>query len=123
MLALMLGFGIVSRVGSGWLSDRIGALRTLILGSGLQALVLVGFTFADTLGVLYAMSVAFGLSQGGIVPSYPMIIRSYFPPRDAGWRIGTAFLFTISGMAIGGGGGSSTQVADAFKLAPSATPN
>ena len=102
MLALMLGFGIVSRVFSGWLSDRIGGLKTLMLGSGLQALVLVGFMFADTLTMLYAMSVAFGLSQGGIVPSYAIIIRRYFHARDAGWRIGTVLLFTISGMAIGG---------------------
>ncbi len=102
MLALMLGFGIVSRIVSGWLSDRIGGLRALLLGSGLQGLVLLGFMFADTLTMLYAMSVAFGLAQGGNVPSYAIIIRRYFPSRDAGWRIGTALLFTISGMAIGG---------------------
>jgi MFS family permease len=102
MLAIMLGFGIVSRIGSGWLSDRIGGLRTLILGSAAQGLVLVGFMFADSLVLLYAMSVAFGLAQGGIVPSYAMVIRRFFPARDAGWRIATALLFTIGGMALGG---------------------
>jgi MFS family permease len=101
MLALMLGAGIVSRVASGWLSDRVGGLRTLLLGSGLQALVLVWLAFADTLLMLYAASVAFGLSQGGIVPSYAIIVRTFFPARDAGWRIGVALLFTICGMALG----------------------
>ena len=102
MLALMLGFGIVSRVLSGWLSDRIGGLRTLLVGSLLQALVLVFFFTADSLFMLYAASIAFGLVQGGIVPSYAMIVRTFFPASQAGWRIGTAFLFTISGMALGG---------------------
>ena len=103
MLALMLGFGIVSRVLSGWISDRIGGLRTLLVGSLLQALVLVAFVSAGrSLVALYLCSIAFGLVQGGIVPSYAMIIRTYFPASQAGWRIGMAFLFTISGMALGG---------------------
>ncbi len=102
MLALMLGFGILSRLASGWISDRIGGLNTLLLGSFLQFVVLTGFLFGDSLTALYLLSVAFGLAQGGIVPSYAIIIRAYFPSRDAGWRIGTAFLFTIIGMALGG---------------------
>ncbi len=102
MLSLMLGFGIVSRLTSGWISDRIGGLNTLFLGSFLQACVLIAFLTGDTLVALYLLSTAFGLSQGGIVPSYAMIIRSYFPPAEAGWRIGTAFLFAIIGMALGG---------------------
>lgn len=101
MLGLMLGFGVVSRLLSGWLSDHIGGLGTLLLGSALQALVLFAFIWMDSLPWLYAISVAFGLAQGGIVPSYAMIIRKFFPSRDAGWRIGTAMLFTILGMAAG----------------------
>jgi MFS family permease len=97
----MLGGGIVSRVVSGWLSDRVGGIRTLIIGSVLQAMVLVWFVFADTLAMLYAASLAFGLSQGGIVPSYAIIVRTFFPAAQAGWRIGTALLFTIGGMALG----------------------
>jgi len=102
MLALMLGFGVISRVASGWLSDRIGGMRTLLLGSTLQCLVLAWFSVADTLTMLYAASAAFGLAQGGIVPSYAMIVRTFFPAGQAGWRIGTALLFTIGGMALGG---------------------
>jgi MFS family permease len=102
MISLMLGFGIISRIASGWISDHIGGLVTLILGSALQGLVLLAFIFADTLTALYLTSAAFGLSQGGIVPSYSMIVRRYFPPSEAGGRIGLAFVFTILGMALGG---------------------
>jgi MFS family permease len=102
MLSLMLGFGIVSRVMSGWISDRVGGLRTLLVGSLLQGLVLVMFLAADSLTMLYATSIAFGLVQGGIVPSYAMIVRTFFPASQAGWRIGSVFLFTICGMALGG---------------------
>jgi MFS family permease len=101
MLALMLGFGVVSRLGSGWISDRIGGLRTLLVGSTLQALTLALFIPSHSLQALYVVSILFGLSQGGIVPSYTMIVRAFFPAGDAGWRIGTVLLFTVFGMALG----------------------
>ena len=102
MLALMLGFGVVSRLVSGWLSDRIGGTKTLVVGSALQGLVIFGFLFADGLTTLYVLAIAFGLSQGGIVPSYTIIVRTLFPAGEAGWRIGTTMMFTVSGMALGG---------------------
>jgi MFS family permease len=77
-------------------------LRTLLLGSTLQALVIAAFLTTSTLTGLYALSIAFGLSQGGIVPSYAIIIRSYFPASEAGWRIGLVLFSTIIGMALGG---------------------
>ena len=102
MLSLMLGTGIISRIGSGFISDRIGGLRTLLLGSVLQALAIVAFLGADTLTLLYVVSAVFGLSQGGIVPSYTIIIRTFFPAQEAGRRVGWAMLFTFAGMALGG---------------------
>ena len=102
MLALMLGCGIVSRLVSGWISDRIGGLKALLIGSALQGLVIFGFLFADGLTALYVLAIAFGLSQGGIVPSYTMIVRTLFPAAEAGWRIGTTMLFTVGGMGFGG---------------------
>jgi len=102
MLAVMLGCGVVSRMVSGWISDRIGGLKALLVGSALQGLVIFGFLFADGLATLYMLAVAFGLSQGGIVPSYTIIIRYLFPAVEAGWRIGTTMLFTVGGMALGG---------------------
>ena len=102
MLGLMLGFGIISRIGSGWLSDRIGGVATLLLGSTLQLAVLIAFLTGNSLVFLYGISIAFGLSQGGIVPSYTIILRAFFPPNQAGWRISTSFLFTVAGMAFGG---------------------
>ena len=102
MLGLMMGFGVISRVSSGWLSDRIGGLKTLILGSGLQAMVIAVFLVVDTLTGLYVASIAFGLAQGGIVPAYTIIIRRHFRPEEAGRRIGLAFVATTGGMALGG---------------------
>lgn len=102
MLSMMLGFGIVSRITSGWISDRIGGLKMLLLGSGLQGFVIFLFLFVDTLTGLYLMSAAFGLVQGGIVPSYTLIIRKFFRADQAGRRIGVIFVATIGGMALGG---------------------
>ena len=102
MLSVMLGLGVVSRLASGWIADRIGGVRTLLLGSALQCLTLVLFLPVDGLGALYVVSALFGLSQGGIVPSYAIIVRESFAPQEAGARIGAVVMATIVGMALGG---------------------
>ena len=102
MLSLMLGFGIVSRLLSGWIADRIGGLRTLLLGAVLQAVALALFLPFQQLAALYVISALFGLFQGGLVPSYPIIVREYFSPREAGVRTGTVLMATLLGMALGG---------------------
>jgi MFS family permease len=102
MLSLMLGFGIVSRLASGWISDRIGGVRTLLLGSALQGLTLSFYLPFDGLTSLYVVSALFGLAQGGIVPSYAIIVREYMPAAEAGTRVGVVLMATIVGMAIGG---------------------
>lgn len=102
MLSLMLAMGVVSRLVSGWISDRIGGLRTLLLGSLLQGIALLMFLPADGLVSLYLVSAMFGLFQGGIVPSYALIVREYFPPQEAGAKVGTVLMATLFGMALGG---------------------
>jgi MFS family permease len=102
MLSIMLGFGIVSRLVSGWICDRIGGLRTLLLGSFLQGVALFLFLPFDSLASLYVVSAMFGLFQGGIVPSYAIIVREYFPAREAGVRTGIVLMATLFGMAFGG---------------------
>jgi len=102
MLSVMLAFGIVSRLVSGWICDRIGGLRTLLLGSFLQGVALVLFLPFDGLVSLYIVSAMFGLFQGGIVPAYAIIVREYFPAREAGVRTGVVLMATLFGMALGG---------------------
>ena len=102
MLSLMLGLGVVSRLASGMLADRIGGVGTLILGSALQCLALLFYLPFDGLVSLYVVSGLFGLSQGGIVPSYALIVRQYFPAREAGTRISLVLMATVIGMALGG---------------------
>jgi len=102
MLSMMLGFGIISRVGSGFIADRIGGVATLLLGSVLQGTALFLFLWFDGLVSLYIISALFGLFQGGIVPSYAIIIREYFSPREAGTRLGIVLMATLIGMALGG---------------------
>ena len=102
MLSLMLSCGIVSRLVSGLICDRIGGLRTLLLGSVLQGVALLLFLPFDSLVSLYAISALFGLFQGGIVPSYAIIVREHFPAREAGARVGTVLMATLFGMALGG---------------------
>lgn len=102
MLSLMLGLGIISRVSSGFLADKIGGAATLAIGSLMQGLTLLLYLFFNGLTSLYIISGIFGLFQGGIVPMYAVIVREYLPPRDAGMRIGVIVTATVIGMAAGG---------------------
>lgn len=102
MLSLMLGAGIVSRLASGFIADYIGGARMVLIGSVLQCLSLLLYIPFDGLVSLYVVSFVFGLSQGGIVPSYAIMVREYLPAREAGQRVGVVIMATIVGMALGG---------------------
>ena len=102
MLSLMLALGIASRIVSGMLVDRIGGLWTLLIGSTLQCIALLLFVPANSVYALYAVAALFGLFQGGIVPSYAIVVREYFSAKEAGTRVGTVLMSTLFGMALGG---------------------
>ena len=102
MLSMMLGFGLISRISSGFIADRIGGVATLLLSSVLQGVALLLYVFFDGLFSLYVISALFGLFQGGIVPMYAIIVREYFAPQEAGTRLGVVLLATLGGMALGG---------------------
>jgi MFS family permease len=102
MLSVMLACGIASRLISGAICDRIGGLRTLLLGSMLQGIALLLFLPFDSLASLYVIAGLFGLFQGGIVPSYAIIIREHFPASEAGARVGLVIMCSLFGMALGG---------------------
>lgn len=102
MLALMLGMSVASRLIAGVLADRFGAMETLLLGSVLQAATLLLYLPFDGLAPLYLISAMFGLFQGGIIPMYALVVRDYYPPREAGQRVGVVIMATLSGMAFGG---------------------
>jgi MFS family permease len=102
MLSLMLGFGIISRIGSGFLADRIGGIRTLLIGSIAQGSALLMYLFFDGLTSLYVISALFGLFQGGIVPSYAIIVREAMPAQEAATRVGIVIFASVFGMSFGG---------------------
>jgi MFS family permease len=102
MLSIMMAAGIASRLISGWISDRLGGLPTLLLGSSLQGLMLLMYLPFDSLAALYMVSALFGFVQGGIVPSYAIIVREHFPASEAGTRVSAVLMSTVFGMAVGG---------------------
>jgi MFS family permease len=102
MLSLMMAFGVLGRIISGLIADRVGGLGTLMLGSALQAVALLMYLLYDGLFPLYVISALFGLFQGGIIPSYTLIVREYFAPKEAGTRVGIVLMASLVGMALGG---------------------
>lgn len=102
MLSLMMGCGIVSRVASGFIADRVGGMMTLAIGSAAQMAALALYLTSDGLLSLYIISAMFGLFQGGLVPSYAIIIRENFSAGEAGTRVGLVMMMTLLGMALGG---------------------
>jgi MFS family permease len=102
MLSLMMAFGVISRIGSGFLADKIGGIRTLLIGSVAQGFALLFYLFFDSLSSLYVISAMFGLFQGGIVPSYAIIVREAMPAREAATRVGMVIFASVFGMSFGG---------------------
>ncbi|HEY3030408.1 MAG TPA: MFS transporter [Bradyrhizobium sp.] len=100
MLSLMMAFGVISRIGSGFLADKIGGIRTLLIGSVAQGFALLFYLFFDSLTSLYVISAMFG--QGGIVPSYAIIVRESMPASEAATRVGIVILASVVGMSFGG---------------------
>ena len=102
MLSLMFGTGIISRLSFGWIADRIGPAPALFISSSLQAASLLAYFGANGLTSLYVVTAMFGLVQGGIVPTYALLVRECYPPSEAGSRVGLVLSSTLAGMAIGG---------------------
>jgi MFS family permease len=118
IVSLMLGLGVVSRLGSGVVADRIGAGPMLLIGSLMQALALLLYLFFDSLSSLWVIAGLFGLFQGGIVPMYAVIIRQFLPPREAGARISVVLMASVLGMACGGlVSGFIYDITDSYRLA------
>ncbi len=102
MLSVLLGVAFFSRQMWGWISDRIGGLMTVLIGSVWQFFAVVAFAVTqDEIG-LFTVSALFGLGFAGIIPAYALIARELFPARDAGWRIPVLLFCSGFGMASGG---------------------
>jgi MFS family permease len=101
MLSVLLVCAFISRQLWGWISDRIGGLMTLVVGSLAQATAMLGFLLTQDEAGLFAVAAAFGLGFSGLVPAYVLTIRQLFPAREASWRIPALLLTAMSGMAAG----------------------
>ena len=101
MLSVLLCCAFISRQFWGWLSDRIGGLMTLLLGSLAQATAIVGFVFTQDEAALFTVAAAFGLGFSGLIPAYILTARQLFPAREASWRMPALLLTGMSGMGAG----------------------
>jgi MFS family permease len=102
MLSVLLGTAFLSRQIWGVISDRIGGLATVLIGSAWQAASMVGFLLTQNEAGLFTVAAAFGLGFSGIIPAYVLAVRELFPASEASWRIPTLLLCSGSGMAAGG---------------------
>jgi MFS family permease len=118
LLSVMFATAFFSRLAFGMLADRIGGVRTMLIGSSCQAIMLVVFAFVESHTGLYIAAFLFGLGFAGIMPCYPLIIRTLFPVGELGWRIGWQYLFAAIGMALGGWlGGAIFDVTGSYSYA------
>lgn len=102
MLSVLLGTAFLSRQVWGAISDRIGGLATVLIGSAWQAASMTAFLFTQNEVGLFTVAAAFGLGFSGIIPAYVLAVRELFPASEASWRIPTLLLFSYIGMAAGG---------------------
>jgi MFS family permease len=102
MLSVLLGTAFFSRQLWGAISDRIGGLATVLIGSAWQTAAMTAFLFTQNETGLFTIAAAFGLGFSGIIPAYVLALRELFPASEASWRIPTLLLFSGCGMALGG---------------------
>jgi MFS family permease len=102
MLSTLLGAGFISRQGWGFISDRIGGLRTALVSSCLQAAAMTGFLYTQDEVGLFTVSLAFGIGFSALIPAYVLAIREMFPLDEAHWRVPALLFMSGSGMAVGG---------------------
>ena len=101
MLSVLLGTAFLSRQIWGVISDRIGGLATVMIGSAWQATSMTAFLLTQNETGLFTVAAAFGLGFSGIIPAYVLAVRELFPASEASWRIPTFLLFSGGGMAAG----------------------
>jgi MFS family permease len=104
MLSVLLGTAFVARQFWGWVADRSGGLQTLLWSSLAQATALTGFMLTKDETALFGVSVAFGLGFSGLLPAYVIVIRQFYPVKEASWRVPTIYMAGFLGMAGGGWG-------------------
>jgi MFS family permease len=102
MLSVLLGTAFISRQIWGAISDRVGGLTTVLVGSLWQCGAMIAFLLTQNEAGLFAVAAAFGLGFSGIIPAYVLALRELFPAAQASWRIPTLLMFTAVGMAAGG---------------------
>lgn len=118
LLSVLFVTAFFSRIGFGMLADRIGSVRTMLIASSCQAVMLLAFAIVESHAVLYVCAFLFGLGFAGIMPCYPLIIRMLFPVTELGWRIGWQYMFSAIGMATGGWlGGAIFDLTGSYKYA------
>jgi MFS family permease len=102
MLSVLLGTAFLSRQIWGAISDRIGGLATVLIGSAWQCGAMIAFILTQSEVGLFTVAAAFGLGFSGIIPAYVLALHQLFPVSQAYWRIPTLLLFSGGGMALGG---------------------
>jgi MFS family permease len=89
------------RILCGIVADRVGAKRTLVAGLSLQALAVSLYLVTNGTIGFYALAGLFGLSYGGVMPLYAILVREYFGARVMGTAFGTVAMVSTLGMALG----------------------
>ena len=92
---------LFGRIIFGLTADRLGAKPTLVAGLLLQAMAIQLYYFVRTPDAFYAIAMIFGLSYGGVMPLYAILVREYFGARIMGTVFGAVVMTSTIGMAIG----------------------
>jgi MFS family permease len=102
MVSVLLGTAFISRQAWGWISDRIGGLRTIFVGSLWQTGSMIALLLTQDEVGLFTVAALFGFGFSGIIPAYVLTLRELYPASEASWRVPTMLFFSGAGMAFGG---------------------
>ncbi len=101
VLAAVGGVNIVGLVFMGYIGDKIGNTKTVIIGFILMALSMFMLLFIKEIWLFYLFAVIFGLATAGIAPQRGPIVAAMFGLRSHGLIFSVSDSSFMIGAAIG----------------------
>ncbi|CAE6500879.1 unnamed protein product [Rhizoctonia solani] len=92
---------LVGRVGSGYVTDKLGPLNTLIPSTFVAGICTFIWPFARTKGALIAVSCVYGIACGTFVGMLPAPVAKMGSMEDVGRRTGMLMTIAASGALAG----------------------
>ena len=102
IMFVMLLAGVVGRVAFGRLADMIGPVRTYLVASAWQTVLVFAFLQLEELNAFYMFALIYGFGYSGVMTSILVCVQMLTPVSRRAFALGIVVMFGWLGHGIGG---------------------